>query len=75
MTAAVMHRLSLAIEAIEQCRREIRSACSGNPDVVGRATAAASFSAIRAQAQVELVLREMVEATKATGDEDEEVAQ
>jgi hypothetical protein len=64
MTAAVMHRLSMAIEAIEQCRKEITRTCSGRPEVVGAASASASFSAIRAQSLIEVALNEMVEATK-----------
>ena len=64
MTAAVMHRLSLAIEAIEQCREEIRRACARDADVAGKASADATMSAIRAQSQIEIALREMVEATR-----------
>lgn len=59
-----MHRMSIAIEAIEQCRKEIRNCCSGKPEKQGAAAAAAAFSAIRAQTQIEQALKDMVQATR-----------
>jgi hypothetical protein len=62
VTAAVMQRVSLAIEAMEQIRRQTRDVC--DPRKTGEAAAQIALTAIRAQSQLEIVLREMVEATK-----------
>lgn len=69
MTAAVMHRLSIAIEAMEQCRRSIRGTAADSRNC-GKHAADATLSAIRAQTQVEQALKDMVEAIR--GDEDNE---
>lgn len=72
MNVAVMHRLSIAIEAMEQCRATLRGATSVEPIAHGRAMAAATLSAIRAQTQVEQALKDIVEAVR--GEDNEEAA-
>jgi hypothetical protein len=63
MTTAVMHRLSIAIEAIEQCRKSIRGTASDSRNC-GTHAADATLSAIRAQTHIEQALKDLVEATK-----------
>lgn len=71
MTAAVMHRLSIAIEAMEQCRRSIGKTITDS-ERRGQHAGDATMSAIRAQTQVEQALKDLVEAIR--GEEEEDAA-
>jgi NTP pyrophosphatase (non-canonical NTP hydrolase) len=71
VTAAVMHRVSLAIEALEQIRKQSREAC--DPRRTGDVSAQIAMTAIRAQSQLEVALREMVQAIR--GEDEEEAAE
>lgn len=69
MTAAVMHRVSLAIEALEQIRKQSRDAC--DPQKAGGVSAQIVMTAIRAQSQLEVALKEITAAIRGANDDEE----